>query len=484
MVGLVLRVRRFRCDTTTCVQRFFAERMPELAVPYARRTTRLQAAHLAVAATLGGLAAARLATRQRMPVSRNTLLRALVRRPPAAHPPPRIVGIDDWAWKKGHRYGSILVDHERQCVLDLLPDRTAETVVAALARYPSIELVTRDRAPVYREAITQALPHAIQVADRWHLLHNLHTMLADLCVREARRLPWLMDTRPAKAPPKPERTLLTPTEPVDAHLERRRRYWKTLYDDMLKLHMEGHGQARIATYLGISARTVARWLKAGEPVERIPRGSFLAKRLEPFKDFMDTYFATGGRNATELRRRLQAQGYTGGYLPVAIYMNSLRRAKVQASEQRRAEAQASDKRRAAPPPLPPPPPPQRATKRMPARQAAWLLTLNPATLTDHQRAQLTTILETHAELAEAYTLAQGFAAMVRTRTLSDLAPWLEAAQASSVLHVRRFAKGLRNDQAAVEAALIHPYSNGPVEGHIHRLKLIKRSMYGRAGLAL
>lgn len=186
-VGLVmylsLQVRRFFCDYLGCKRKTFTERLPGFVAPSARRTTRLAEHQRQLGLDLGGKAGSRLADRLAMPTSDDTILRLLRGTPEQPVQPPRVLGIDDWAWAKGTRYGTILVDLENHRPIDLLPDRSAETLAAWLREHPSVEIISRDRAPAYIEGASQGAPEAIQVADRWHLLSNLKEVLQRLLDR-------------------------------------------------------------------------------------------------------------------------------------------------------------------------------------------------------------------------------------------------------------------------------------------------------------
>lgn len=191
ILALRLLVRRFRCINPACTQHIFCERLPQLLQVHARTTTRLNDAHCVLGFALGGEAGSRLAEHLDMPTSPDTLLRRITNAPEEPAPPPRYVGIDDWAFRKGQRYGTLVVDLERGRVIDLLPDRQAATVEKWLREHPGIEVITRDRAAVYAQAASAGAPEALQVADRWHLLNNL---------REAvERLLGRMDTTVADA---------------------------------------------------------------------------------------------------------------------------------------------------------------------------------------------------------------------------------------------------------------------------------------------
>lgn len=167
-IELHLTVRRFVCSAAHCRRKIFAERFGDGVIrPMARRTARLDCLVRHLALALGGRPAARFADRLGFPVSNDTLLRTVRRydRPPP--PPPSVIGIDDWAWPRNHRYGTIICDLERRKTIALLPDREPTTARAWLVEQPQIEIVARDRGGGYAQAAAQALPHAEQVADRW-----------------------------------------------------------------------------------------------------------------------------------------------------------------------------------------------------------------------------------------------------------------------------------------------------------------------------
>jgi transposase len=183
-VTLVLYTRRFRCQDSLCKQRIFCERLPRVVAHYARKTVRLNAALELIGFAIGGESGARLARKLGLTVSPDTLLRRLRQTAHKESATPRIIGVDDFAFRRGQRYGTLLVDLERRCPIDLLPDREAETLSAWLRAHPGIEIVTRDRSKTYACALTEGTPAAVQVADRWHLLKNLREALEKLLKRQ------------------------------------------------------------------------------------------------------------------------------------------------------------------------------------------------------------------------------------------------------------------------------------------------------------
>ena len=308
-----LRLRRFQCDTPRCPRRIFAERVGAVAPPRLRRTRRLAEVHRCLGLAVGGAPGARLAARLAVAVSGDTLLRSVRAMAPPAIAEPRVVGIADWAWRRGHTYGTLVVDLERRRPIALLPDRRAETVTAWLKVHPSVEVVARDRAGAYAEGVRQGAPSARQVADRWHLLRNLGDALIRVLERHRRDLAAvhaaleetsegaITRTRPPSAA-RPRRPALAAPNPT--HAARRARF-----EAVRARHGQDWTQTRIAGAFGLDRKTVRAWLRAGRPPSwRQPaRGSLIA----PFEGHLRRRWDEGCRNAAQLWRELREQGFEG-----------------------------------------------------------------------------------------------------------------------------------------------------------------------------
>ena len=475
-VQMHLRVRRFFCDTPTCPRQTFTERLPQVAPHYARTTTRLHETQTQTGLALGGAAGARHLARQRMRGSRNTLLRRVRRLSAPEAPPPRVIGIDDWAKRKGRTYGTIVVDLERSCPIDVLEDRAAETVATWLQAHPEVTIVARDRAEAYASGVTRGAPDAVQVADRWHLLKNLREAIeAELHQRPT--LPWrppapaTAEALSLGAPADLASAVLSPIYPdtaagrrAEAARQARRAQRLEQYPQACTLRQQGLPMPHIARQVGVSTRTLCRWWAADAFPERKRRTGDTGC-LEPYTAYLQQRWAAGCHNATHLWRDLQAQGFPGSYHVVAMYVAPLRRGQPVAPS-----------RSALPPATPVPP-------ALTARQLSYLLVRAPQKRTPEDQERVTQVQQHDGLIAQLATLTEDFAQLVRARTPDQLTPWLDTVAASPLTDLKRFAQGLRQD-AAVHAALALPYSNGPTEGQITRLKLLKRQMYGRAKLDL
>jgi transposase len=476
-VTIRLRVRRFRCARPTCPRRIFAERFPRLAADRARRTFAQRDQLVDIGLALGGQAGVRLARRLGLAVSRPTLLRLVAATPLPASPAPRVVGLDEWSRRRGRTYGAIVVDLERRRPVDLLPDHAAATVADWLRAHGSVEVVSRDRAGAFADGARQGAPGAIQVADRYHLVANAGEALERLLTRrhaDLRAAAAASSECPAGGqpppPPPPPPAARPPTRDQRRQAASRARR-QARFDAVMALLHDGHSQRGAARALGLSPTTVNKYARAGtcpEPAARRRRPGIMA----PYHAYLAARWADGCRDAAALLREIRARGFRGGRSTVAAYVAGWR-----TGPRRRGPYAAG-----APGGAPPAPPAQ--PRPHSPRRTRWLLLREPGALKPEEAAYRARLLADAPEIALGHRLVIEFRRLVRERDHGAFAGWLAEAKASELPEVREFAGGIARDRAAVENALIHEWSNGQTEGQITKLKFVKRSMYGRAGLEL
>jgi transposase len=465
-VVLVLQVRRFVCQNRDCPRRLFAERFPALAAPHARRTLGHQADLRQIGLALGGRAGARLAGRLGPAVSHDTVLRLAAGAPTPDPGTPRVVGIDDFAFRRGLTYGTLIVDLERRRPLDVLPDRAADTVGRWLAARPSIAVVVRDRHDAYATAAAQGAPQARQVVDRFHLLLNLGEAVENVLFTKTavlRQVHWGDESPETGRPAAPEEPLPPWRQRLAETSQHRHQLRIELYRWIHELHTQGVYSKDIARTLGVGRRTVYRYLHMPEPPPvKQPTRRARQPMLAPYLDYLLRRWGEGCRNAAQLWREIRDQGYPSTQSPVSKLVAGLRHQEPAGLR---------------PVPLPP------AKQRLTVRQAGLLFLRHPDDLKPAQRRVLDRLGALDATIAAAYRLAQDFATLVRERQGARLDAWVERAEHADIKHLRGFARGLKDDPA-VRAGLSERWSNGQTEGQVNRLKLLKRQAYGRAGFRL
>lgn len=442
-VELTIVARRFWCNAVLCGRRIFCEQFDkDVLARYGRRTQRLETIvhHLGLA--LGGRPAAAFADRLMVPVSNDTLLRVVRRRIADRNDDLNVIGIDDFAFKRGQTYGTIVCDLERRRAITLLPDRALDTSRSWLAGHQSISVVARDRGGGYGEAIAKALPNAAQVADRWHLMENSSRAFLDAVGKSMRQI------RQAAGSSVVDPKLLTYAE-------------KLQYEGYLR-RQETNEAVRELSNKGASIRQIVRQTGHSRKLVRdILRGQRLdvfrtrPSSLDSWLPWLNGRWEEGARNALALWREMKTKGFAGQSGVVSQWA------------QRRRLAEKAN---------------QSGLARTPsARVIARLMTTARDDLAKSEAILGAAIEVNVPELVVARTAIGDFQSMICSKTARKLDEWLEAARSSLV---GSFAGGVARDLDAVRNAIISPWSNGQTEGQITRLKLIKRQMYGRAKLDL
>ncbi len=483
-VRLRLKVRRFRCDAARCARRTFTERLPVLVRPYARRTRRMTDLVARVGAALGGEAGARLLPFLGATASADTVLREVRRAPTPTIAAPRVIGVDEWARRKGHTYGTILVDLERREPVALLPERSSESFAAWLREHPGVEVIARARSEIYAEGARQGAPDAVQVADRWHLLKNAGDVLERVLQRHRSAFEKVTEqlmapaeapvdvpidvsaSMPADVPMGTVSTALPETQKPatrrsDSSPSQLRRH--ACYEKIQALKAEGVSSRAIARKLHLSRTTVRKYLRA----EGCPTYERRTKvgTLTTFDAHLRARWQEGCRNAASLWRELQALGFGGGYRSVQLHIKRWRSI---------GEASAPSSARSSKP----------SAKSPSPRQTRWWLLLPEARLSPDQRRFVAALTSSSEAVRVARDLAVEFGRFGRARDCAALDPWLVRASACDLAEFRDFAAGLRHDGDAVRAAVELAWSNGQTEGQVNRLKMLKRQMYGRASVGL
>jgi transposase len=462
-IRLVFTVRKFFCRNPNCCRKVFTERLPDFIEASSRLTKRLRTAVQEIGFATGGKGGERLSDKLAIPISEATVLCSLFLVPLPEVGKVRVVGVDDWSWRRGKRFGSILVNLETHKIVDLLSDREAESVRQWLAAHPEVDVVSRDRGKTYIDGATCGAPQATQVADRWHILSNLGDAVEEFLIRTHIRLEGgkapLGESQKQNNPLSSFSATPTSQRKSQARLLRK---WK-LYQRVQQLHASGMSLRKIGEELGVARNTVRKYFRQPpEPPLPTPR-PLRASQLDPYEDYLLERWSQGERNAAQLYREISERGYRGATTIVRAYIGHLRTTTADGSPAR------SRKERA---------------QALSPRALRWLLSRKRKDLDQKEQMRLDQLLNLSPEVQTTYALLQAFLSMVRERTHHDLPSWMEQAAKSGIPELKRFVTGIEQDYDAVHAALRLPWSQGITEGKVNKLKTLKRAMYGRAGVPL
>lgn len=459
-----LQVRKFRCRNAQCPQRIFAERLPAAVRPRARKTVRLQDLLRALGLQTGGRVAERVARLLGIQVSDHSILRLLRTVPEPCPAPVRVLGVDDFAFRRGRTYGTLLVDLEQHRAIDLLPDRSQMGFALWLQGHSEVEVVSRDRGGDYAAAATFAAPAAVQVADRFHLLANAGEALERCLTRNHARLREA--ARMLAGEEAPVRT--TKRTPAEQQRQRERRGSRLeRYEQVVALAEHGISARQIACQLRMARGTVLKYLRARSFPEQVSRPR--PRLIDPYVPYLQERWNAGEHSARMLWREIREQGFGASDVHVRRLVDGWPRWHMPSPLQGPAGSPLAAKPEVV---------------YYSAHKTRWLLMKAVSDLSASESTYLTTLMRLCPHIADAQHLVMAFHRLLTERAPDQLPPWLEQCEHSGIAELVGFAQGLRRDYAAVEAAVRFPWSQGQTEGQVNRLKMLKRQMYGRAGFDL
>ncbi|MEV1113634.1 ISL3 family transposase [Actinosynnema sp. NPDC049800] len=430
-VMLRLRVRRFFCDDQGCAVGTFAEQVDGLTVGHARRTLLSRTALERIGLALAGRTGARLAVGLGLPTSRSTLLRLVHDLPDPPVGAVQVLGVDDFALRRGRRYATVLIDAVTHRRVDVLPDRKAATLAAWLGEHPGVGMVCRDGSATYAEAVRQGAPDAVQIGDRWHIWNNLVAAVEKTVT--AHSTCWYVGPQ--------RRTKVAEERTLQRH---------AAVHDLLG---QGVGLLDCARRLGISLNTVKRYARvaSAEDLRRPP--PYRRSMIDPYRDHLRRrLMQQPDIPVTHLLAEIRTLGYPGSANLLVRYL-----------KQGRAEPER----------VPP----------SPRRLVTWL-TSKPENLPEHHRRHLDDLITSCPPMTTLARRIREFAVLLTRRRGQGLDAWIDAVLADDLPALHRFVHGLRKDNDAVVAGLTLPHSNGPTEGVVNKIELLKRQTYGRASFAL
>ena len=457
---LVFSVRHWYCRNPACSRKIFAESLAPFAGSHQQSSQALQNLQRQLGLIAGGEAGKRAATAAGLRCSADTLLRRVINTPETKQSGAPHVGIDEWAWHRGHRYGTLIVNLDTHRPLVLLPGRDQRTLATWFRKYPEIQIVSRDRSGVYATAAREGAPQARQVADRWHLLKNIGDAPERMMYRHIPLIRLVASELSPKKSPDPEpsvpaASLRRPERLKQQTRKKRHQRWT----EVMALHNKGCSFREISRITGLSRVTVSRWVRSGtfpEMSTRPPKRGL----LDPWREWLKEQRESGNYNASRIWREMVARGFTGSETIVRDAVAKWRKGWN---------------------------PPVTTAVRLPSvsRVSRWLMPWRITRDEENYASRFISLMcEKEPELKIAQQLALEFYRILKTQNKSQLSSWFTRVHESGSAEFRRVAAGMEADAAAICEAISSRWSNGVVEGHVNRLKMLKRQMYGRAGFEL
>lgn len=469
-VRLWVVARRWRCLNQDCPRKTFNESFKGLVERHAQRTERMTEIMRHLILSVSSTVGAQFAQVMGMEVSGRTLLR-VVGHGEVQAPTPRVVGLDDFALRRGRTYGTIVCDLEKGKPVDVLIGRTKQDVLRWLKDHPGIEIAVRDRASSYADALSAAAPGAIQVADRFHLVKNVSDALKEVVDRQSWALPEpaplpVSACEPDPAPESPpEKRRVTRAEQKRAaaaeRLDRR-------YTEVHRLRASGMTVRQIRKATGLSRSTIRKYLDSAEVPKRAERRR-VPSIVDPFADYLAERWQSGCHNVQALLAEIVQQGYTGSESNLRRFLAPWRAEMPKAPRKGRERVQRKG---------------GSGTPKVTWKEVRWAVLCPPEHLKSDQRQLLQEFLPLHPQLSLARDLVDRFRNMLKEHDTAAFDAWLKDAAESGLAPFERLARTLNSDRSAVLAGIELPWSTGPVEGQITRVKLLKRIGYGRASFSL
>ena len=457
---LVFSVRHWYCRNPACSRKIFAESLAPFAGSHQQSSQALQNLQRQLGLIAGGEAGKRAATAAGLRCSADTLLRRVINTPGTKQSGAPHVGIDEWAWHRGHCCGMLIVNLDTHRPLVLLPGRDQRTLATWFRKYPEIQVVSRDRSGVYATAAREGAPQARQVADRWHLLKNIGDALERMMYRHIPLIRLVASELSPKKSPEPELSVPAASLRRSERLKqqtRKKRHQR--WTEVMALHNKGCSFREISRITGLSRVTVSRWVRSGtfpEMSTRPPKRGL----LDPWREWLKEQRESGNYNASRIWREMVARGFTGSETIVRDAVAKWRKGWI---------------------------PPVTTAARLPSvsRVSRWLMPWRIIRGEENYASRFISLMcEKEPELKIAQQLVLEFYRILKTQNKSQLSSWFTRVHESGSAELRRVAAGMEADAAAICEAISSRWSNGVVEGHVNRLKMLKRQMYGRAGFEL